>query len=77
MIAYPAVSSLSLDRIIAVSQLIVQLDSFLAAGWTVGFFYFWGSVDKGTRVFYDKFIATEIEARLRGIQSLISLRNIF
>src|SRR5207302_8475071 len=37
---------LSLDRITIVAQALVQFDSFLTAGWSIGFFYFWGVLTK-------------------------------
>ena len=30
------------DRVVSASQSVIQLDSFLTAGWAAGFFFFWG-----------------------------------
>ncbi len=30
------------DRVVTASQSVIQLDSFLTAGWAAGFFFFWG-----------------------------------
>ncbi len=44
--AYVNISQLSPDRITIVAQALVQFDSFLTAGWSIGFFYFWGILTK-------------------------------
>jgi hypothetical protein len=43
------VTSLPSDRINVGSQMIVQLDSFLTAGWVVAFFYYWDGWEKAFR----------------------------
>ena len=37
------------DKITQASQMILQFDSFLAGGWIVGFFFFWGNFGKEVR----------------------------
>jgi len=43
------VQGTSPERIVQASQMVLQLDSFLAGGWIVGFFFFWGNLGKELR----------------------------
>ena len=41
--------SLTVDQVNIGMPMIVQLDSFLTGGWVIGFFYFWGGLEKALR----------------------------
>jgi hypothetical protein len=59
--AYGSINQLSPDRITVVAQALVQFDSFLTAGWSIGFFYFWGVLTK---------------AHARGLEMLYSFQDV-
>ena len=40
------ITSLAIAQVNIAMPMIIQLDSFLTAGWIVGFFYFWGELEK-------------------------------
>jgi hypothetical protein len=43
------ITTLTHDQFNVAGQMIVQLDSFLTAGWVAGFFYYWGNWEKAFR----------------------------
>jgi len=43
------VSGSTSEQITQASQMVLQFDSFLAGGWIVGFFFFWGNFGKDLR----------------------------
>jgi len=45
------INNLTHEQFNVASPLIIQLDSFLTAGWIVGFFYYWGNWEKAFRKF--------------------------
>lgn len=43
------IRTLTIEQVNIAAQMIVQLDSFLTAGWIVGFFYYWGNWEEALR----------------------------
>jgi hypothetical protein len=41
------INNLTVAQVNIAMPLLIQLDSFLTAGWIVGFVYFWGELEKG------------------------------
>ncbi len=58
--AMAVTSQLTVERIIAGSQMILQIDSFLAAAWVAGFFYYWGGLERAIR---------RLRSRARDVQA--------
>src|SRR2546427_3506987 len=44
-----SLKTFTVEQINTAMPMVVQLDSFLTAGWVVGFFYFWGELEKALR----------------------------